>query len=85
MYRGKLLVRAEDEDDARKIAQMTMEIHAEYRPGETMCVCPWRYLEFVSCVEVSNSGFNSTGRREVLRPPNWDVEFRDSPKYRRKH
>ena len=81
MYRGELLVRAEDEDDARRIAVQTMIISAESRLGEPTSVCPWKDPEFVSCVPVSDSSFSVDGQREVLSPPNWDVEFPDSPKY----
>lgn len=81
MYRGDLIVRAEDEDDARRIAMRTMTIAASYRTGEATSFCPWKYPEFVSCVILSASGFSVDGRREVLSPSDWDIEFPDSPEY----
>ena len=80
-YKGKLIVRAENEADARKIALQTLITAAGYRPGEEIVLCPWNIPDLVSCEISSDSGFAVDGHREVLFPPNLDTEFPDSPRY----
>ena len=82
-YRGKLIIRAEDEGDARKIALQTLLIGGECRLDKEVVFCPWDAPEVVSCEIFSDFRFPSDGRREVLFPPEWDIEFPDSPKCRR--
>ena len=84
MYRGELIVRAENETDARSIAYQTMIIGGEVRTGQSTVYCPWTHPEFVTCSAATDTAFSKDGRREVLSPPEWDIEFPDSPKYCRK-
>jgi len=84
-YKGELVVRAEDENDARKIASRTLGCFATYRTGEETSFCPWDMPQFVSCVLLADSRFSVDGRREVLFPPDWDFEFPDSPNCGREH
>jgi len=79
---GELIVRANDESDARKIADQTFTVGAPVRPGESTSSIPWYLREVVSCESIEDSRFSVHGRREILFPPELDAEFPDSPSFK---
>jgi hypothetical protein len=78
-YRGELIIRANDESDARNIAALTLNIHASMSAREP--TPPWGLPEVVSGESIEDSQFSVHGRREILFPPDLDTEFPDSPSF----
>lgn len=69
-----VIVRSENEDDARSIAVSTFAIMAEVK-GKANPYCPWNDPNLVTCTEIEDSRFSPDGEKEILSPSKYNYEF----------
>ena len=67
-HRGAAIVRAENEDDAREIAQRAFGVKTGFRPQLRVIAPPWKRAELVRAEHVSAPHFEEEGPAEVLSP-----------------
>jgi hypothetical protein len=67
-YRGDVIVRAKNEEEARLCAMQRFAIAAKVKFGERTRTCPWTQGEFVSCEELVESKYPAIGESTVLEP-----------------
>ena len=66
-HRTPCFVRALSEESARDIAQGCFVIAVERKYlGQPIAFCPWKYAEFVECIEVDDTNLPSLGDDELL-------------------
>lgn len=70
-----LIVRSENEKDARCIAVSTFAIMAEVELGGATSCCPWDHSDRVTCIEIEDSRFSPDGEKEILSPSKYNYEF----------
>jgi hypothetical protein len=70
-YRGEVIIRAENDRDARAIAAFSFGIAKTVTPGEKVTVGPWDDRESVSCAETNGQGYEVKGLRGVIEPADW--------------
>lgn len=67
-YRGKVIARAPDERQACQMAASAFGIAVQHRTGRDSPESPWKRDDLVSCREIHDSGYETTGPNEVLFP-----------------
>lgn len=68
-YRGPVIVRAHDEDEARSTATSKFcQAAMRTTPLQDILLNPWRQSELVSCELLKDSGYAEDGPAEVLYP-----------------
>lgn len=67
-HRGPAIVRAEDEEEARNLAQETFGVKTRFAPGAGIIAPPWQRAELVTAEIVTDSPFEPEGPAEVLQP-----------------
>jgi len=70
-HKGWAIIRAEDEDGARRIASSEFVLHAPLRLGEQIPVNPWRaghasYTELTNA-EIESSGYSIEGEEGIIK------------------
>jgi hypothetical protein len=68
-YRGKVIVRARDEEAAREVAATAFDVKTRFRPGKSMIAPPWRRPTVVRVETVDDPLYSTDGPAEVLFPP----------------
>ena len=73
-YKGDAIVRAEDEEEARKIANQRFFILPEKVSScQETPRSPWDDLPVVKCIELDNSDYPTDGPAELLEPKGFDM------------
>jgi hypothetical protein len=67
-YKGHVIVRAKDEDEARELANLNFVIATKRVPGGNTLYSPWKQSTIVSCRSVENSNYEEKGATGVLYP-----------------
>jgi len=67
-HRGVAIVRAENEEEARKLAQQAFGVKTRFAPKAGIIAPPWQRPEHVTAEIVSNSPYDREGPPEVLQP-----------------
>ena len=67
-YREDVIIRADSEERARRIATSAFRKATEVTPGEKIKINPWSQPALVSIVEVKDEGYPETGKEEILGP-----------------
>lgn len=67
-HRGPVVVRAEDEDEARKLTQEAFGVKTRFAPGEGVLAPPWLRAELVRAEVVTDTPHERDGPSEVLEP-----------------
>jgi hypothetical protein len=71
-WKAPVVVRAPDEQKARRTASLAFDIAAEApRSGQTL-LSPWQQVTLVRCIRLHASGFEERGPVEVLDPAEHD-------------
>ncbi|MEE9130815.1 MAG: hypothetical protein V3T84_12410 [Phycisphaerales bacterium] len=68
-YKGEVIVRAEDEDEARRHALVTFRVPTERVPRADTPFPPWTQSELVTCERLDDSDYAEDGPAGVLSPP----------------
>ena len=72
-YCGRLLIRAESEGSARSLAHVRLQKTVSKPYNGEQPYPPWRHADLVSCVVVTDSGYDDDGDKGILEP----VEYSD--------
>jgi hypothetical protein len=67
-HRGPAIVRAENEDAAREIAQQAFGVKTGFRQQHRVVAPPWKRAELVRAEHVKDPRFEEKGPDEVLFP-----------------
>ena len=67
-YRGDVLVRAESEANARRLAARAFGVATRVIPGQEVSVVPWDHPWLVSAEIVEGSPYGPDGDEEILEP-----------------
>ena len=67
-HKGRVIVRAESEAEARQLASFEFAIARPARRGEDSPVPPWKLSELASCKPFCDAAFEEEGPSEVLLP-----------------
>ncbi len=67
-HRGAAIVRAENEDAAREIAQRAFGVKTGFRPQHRIIAPPWKRSKLVRAEHVRDPRFKEEGPAEVLSP-----------------
>lgn len=67
-HRGAAVIRAENENEAREIAQEAFGVKTGFRPQRHIIAPPWKSTELVHAVHVSDPRFEEEGPAELLSP-----------------
>ncbi len=67
-YKGEVIVRAEDERQARMVTAQAFSIATERIPGESTKYPPWNSSEDTICEIMENSEYTPEGEACVLEP-----------------
>jgi len=67
-FRGEVIVRANDERQARDLANAAFVIAVDVKPGHKTTLHPWTDSNIVSCVLIRNSEHSEQGPPAVLSP-----------------
>ena len=67
-YRGDVVLRAKNEEEARLCAMQRFAIATKVNLGEKTRTCPWTQHELVSCEEIVDSKYSAIGEATVLEP-----------------
>jgi len=73
-----VIIRAENEKEARRIAFITFSKMAPVQAGSPNATCPWNHAEFVECTELEDSPCPKEGEQEILHPAKYNYEFKRS-------
>ena len=67
-HRGPAVVRADDEDEARHVAQEAFGVKTRFVPGKGVLAPPWLRPNLVRVEEIEDERFDPEGPTEVLDP-----------------
>jgi len=67
-HRGAAVVRAENEDAAREIAQRAFGVKTGFRPQRRVIAPPWKSSKLVRAEHVRDPRFKEEGPAEVVSP-----------------
>jgi len=67
-HRGRVVVRAANEQQARSVAAQAFDVKTGFRPGEGMRFPPWTRAEMVRAERIDDPRFEGDGPAEVLAP-----------------
>jgi hypothetical protein len=67
-HRGAAVIRAENENEAREIAQEAFGVKTGFRPRRRIIAPPWKSTELVHAEHVSDPRFEEEGPAELLSP-----------------
>jgi len=67
-YKGEVIVRAQNEEEARMCATGEFIIATEVKVGEKMKMDPWSQQDVVSCELLTGSQYPEHGESKVLFP-----------------
>lgn len=67
-YCGEVVVRADDESDARWAATLSFAIATQLTPGRPVPTSPWRYGNLVRAEEIETGEWSTDGERAILSP-----------------
>jgi hypothetical protein len=67
-HKGIAIVRAENEEEARKLAQQAFGVKTRFAPGAGIIAPPWQRPEHVTAMIVLDSPYDPEGPPEVLQP-----------------
>ena len=67
-HRGVAIVRAENEEEARKLAQQAFGVKTRFAPGGGIIAPPWQRAELVAAEILPDSPYDPEGAPEVLQP-----------------
>jgi hypothetical protein len=68
-YRGKVIVRARDEADARDAAERAFGVKTRFALGRGIIAPPWKRSTLVSARVIEDPLYEVDGSTEVLYPP----------------
>jgi hypothetical protein len=68
-YRGKVIVRARNEETARKEAEKAFGMKTRFPPGAGITAPPWKRPALVSAEVVEEPLYEPEGPTEILFPP----------------
>ena len=71
-WKGRVIVRAPDESEARLAAAKAFTVARRRHPGQDSPHCPWTDNTLVSCVQLHDSEYDEDGPTEVLYPDDVD-------------
>ncbi len=71
IYHGVVLARANNEDEARKLASSAFEKWVEVERTESTPLPPWDQAGLALCEIVNNSQYFTSGPSEILEPANY--------------
>ncbi len=71
-YHGDLIVRAEDEEEARNIATQKFGAVVLKEPGQETPLNPWNDPIAVKCIGLDNSNYSTDGPAELLEPEDFE-------------
>lgn len=74
-YKGSVIIRAPDEERARWIAKLALDIATEGKLGEDVVFSPWGDDTVVGIQERTDSGYPDNGPEAILDPPEYDHEW----------
>ena len=73
-HKGDAIVRAEDEEEARNIANQRFLILAEKVSScQETPHSPWKDSSVVKCIELDNSKYSTDGPAGLLEPEGFDI------------
>jgi hypothetical protein len=73
-HKGDAIVRAEDKEEARNIANQRFLILAEKVSScQETPRSPWRDSSVVKCIELDNSKYSTDGPAGLLEPEDFDI------------
>ena len=67
-HKQALIIRAESEDAARKLADLACSAFVEDAANQDIGFCPWMYSEYVRCEGLEDSNYSLEGDSEILDP-----------------
>ena len=67
-HKGVAIVRAENEEQARKVADKAFAIKTRFPPGHGILAPPWLRAALVNAEQISDPKFAIAGPDEVLEP-----------------
>jgi hypothetical protein len=67
-YRGEVIARAKDEEEARELAMVRFAIAADGKLGQNTPASPWVNPALVSCQAIQTHDYQDTGPAAVLSP-----------------
>lgn len=67
-YRGRVIVRARDEEMARDVAQQAFGIKTRFPPGAGVKAPPWKRPDLVTVELIEDERYDPEGPAEVLDP-----------------
>lgn len=67
-HRGRVIVRAPSEDDAREEAERAFGVKTRFKPGAGVAAPPWKRPALVSAEEIEDPRYPPEGPTEVLDP-----------------
>ncbi len=67
-YQGNVIVRAETEADARRLAARAFGIATERVPGRPVAIIPWDHPRLVAAAVLVDSKYDPDGDEEILSP-----------------
>jgi hypothetical protein len=67
-YRGKVIVRARDEQDARDAAERAFAVKTRFKPGAGITAPPWKRRALVTAAICTDARYAAEGPREILYP-----------------
>ena len=77
IFRGEIIIRAENEDRARTIATNALWIATPAISGALTLYNPWERLGGLSeCCKLLGSDFNEDGEEAILSPSEYDANWR---------
>ena len=67
-HRGPVIVRAEDEREARRVAAKAFNLKTGFRPGQGVRFPPWTRAALVTAKRIDDPRFEAEGPAQVLEP-----------------
>lgn len=67
-HRGRVIVRAANEQQARAVAAEAFDVKTGFRPGQGMRFPPWTRASVVRAQRIDDPCFDGKGPAEVLEP-----------------
>ncbi len=68
-YKGRVVIRAPDEDRAREIAILAFAIGTRRELHEGVPFCPWDHEDKVRCRQLTDPRYPEDGPEEILERP----------------
>ncbi|MEE9140336.1 MAG: hypothetical protein V3U18_06110 [Alphaproteobacteria bacterium] len=67
-HRGRVVVRAPDEEGARNVAAEAFDVPTRFKPGQGVLAPPWRRPSLVRVELIEDERYDLKGPTEILDP-----------------